>query len=60
MYRRCLYGKDTFEYSLDFGTNFINAYKDKPKVLNLELIDMHEPTGEVVKFMDSKLEAFLE
>lgn len=57
--RRCLYGKDTFEYVFDFGRNFINTYKKEKKVVWLDFIDFHEGTGEVINYLDKPLSEFL-
>jgi hypothetical protein len=59
LYRRCLYGKDTYEYVLEYGAEFWKAYADQPKFLELGFTDQHESTGEVVGYMDDKLAEFL-
>ena len=58
--RRCLYGKDTFEYVLDYGIKFWETYLDEHKFLRLSFQDAHEGTLEVVKYLDKKLAKFLE
>ena len=58
--RRCLYGKDTFEYVLEYGKKFWETYLDDHKFLRLSFQDAHEGTLEVVKYMDKKLAKFLE
>jgi hypothetical protein len=58
-YRRCLYGRDTFEYVIEFGREFLATYKKEKKVLMLDFIDLREGTGEVIKYLDSPLAAFL-
>ena len=58
--RRCLYGKDTFEYVLEYGEKFWETYKNEHKFLRLSFQDAHEGTLEVVKYLDVKLEKFLE
>ena len=57
--RRCLYGKDTFEYVLDYGKKFWESYSDNNKFLRLSFQDAHEGTLEVVKYLDKKLAEFL-
>ena len=57
--RRCLYGKDTFEYVLEYGKQFWETYKDNKKFLRLGFIDAHERTQEVVKYLDEPLYLFL-
>ena len=58
--RRCLYGKDTFEYVLEYGEKFWETYLNENKFLRLSFQDAHEGTLEVVKYLDVKLAKFLE
>jgi hypothetical protein len=57
--RRCLYGFDTFEYVLEYGKQFWEAYINEPKFLRLSFIEGHEGTGEVVTLLDINLAKFL-
>ena len=57
--RRCLYGKDSFQYVLEYGQKFWEAYKDNKKFLRLGFIDAHERTQEVIKYLDEPLFNFL-
>ena len=58
--RRCLYGKDTFEYVIEYGEKFWETYINEHKFLRLSFQDAHEGTLEVVKYLDVKLAEFLE
>ncbi len=58
--RRCLYGRDTFEYILEYGEKFWETYINEHKFLRLSFQDAHEGTLEVVKYLDVKLAEFLE
>ena len=58
--RRCLYGRDTFEYILEYGEKFWAAYSKEHKFLRLSFQDAHEGTLEVVKYLDVKFAEFLE
>ena len=58
--RRCLYGRDTFEYIIEYGEKFWAAYSKEHKFLRLSFQDAHEGTLEVVKYLDVKLAKFLE
>ena len=58
-FRRCLYGKDSFEYVLKYGKLFWETYKDSKKFLRLGFFDGNEKTGEVIKYLDSSLFDFL-
>jgi len=58
--RRCLYGKDTFEYVIDYGEKFWKTYSKEKKFLYLEFIDAHESTQEAVTYLDQPLRDFLE
>ena len=57
--RRCLYGKDTFEYVIEYGEKFWETYINEHKFLRLSFQDAHEGTLEVVKYLDIKLAEFL-
>ena len=58
--RRCLYGRDAFEYVFEYGTKFWEAYAENKKFLRLGFIDAHEQSEEVIKYMDEPLAEFLE
>ena len=58
--RRCLYGRDAFEYVLEYGQKFWEAYPDNKKFLRIGFIDAHEQSEEVIKYMDEPLTLFLE
>jgi hypothetical protein len=58
--RRCLYGRDSFEYVLEYGQKFWEAYPDNKKFLRISFIDAHEQSEEVIKYMDEPLTKFLE
>src|SRR5690606_5617149 len=57
--RRCLYGKDTFEYMLEFATQFWKLYPDQRKYIELYFIDGHEITNEVITYLDGFLYEWL-
>ena len=59
MKRRCLYGKDTFNYVLEYSEKFWEAYLEERKFLRIAFQDAHEGTGEVVKYLDDSLAKFL-
>ena len=58
--RRCLYGRDTFEYIFEYSEKFWQAYKEEPKFLRLAFQEAHEGTEEVVTLLDKALSNFLE
>ena len=60
LFRRCLYGRDSFEYVLEFGEKFLDAYKNYPKLLKLGFNDAHEPTNEVLYYLDKPLKNFIQ
>ena len=60
LFRRCLYGKDTFDYVFDYTEKFWDVYSDQPKFFRAGFIDAHESTGEVVGYLDKPLATFLE
>ena len=59
MVRRCLYGKDTHEHVLDYGNKFWRSYKDQHKVLEVGFMDGHEPSSELLQYLDRPLYNFL-
>ena len=58
--RKCLYGQDTFKYVIEYGKKFWDAYPKNKKFLRMMFQDGHEPTGQVVKYLDEYLYDFLE
>ena len=56
---RCLYGKNTFEYVLDYGKNFWETYSDSNKFLRLGFFDGNEKSGEVINYLDDYLINFI-
>lgn len=57
--RRCLHGKDTHDYQLEYAYKFWEAYPDMPKVFRMDFIDAHEGTLEIVRYLDEKLANYL-
>jgi len=57
--KKCLYGRSTAEWAVDYSKQFFEAYKDYPKLYRIDIIDQHEGTGEVVKYDDDLLHDFL-
>ena len=57
--RRCLYGKNTFEYIFEYAIKFLDAYINERKFLLFQLLDGHEGTMEVIKYVDNYLYDFL-
>jgi len=57
--KRCLYGRNTFEYTIEYGRQFWKKYFDQKRYLLLAFQDAHEGTGEVIKYLDDYLYDFL-
>ena len=57
-FRRCIYGKDSFQHVIDYGRLFWDAYPHNNKFLKLSFFDGNERTGEVVKYLDNDLMNF--
>ena len=57
--KSCLYGKNTFEYVLEYGYQFWYKYKNNKRFLRLGFFDGNEKTGEVIKYLDNYLYEFL-
>ena len=57
--KSCLYGKNSFEYVLEYGYQFWSKYKKNKRFLRLGFFDGNERTGEVIKYLDNYLYEFL-
>ena len=57
--RRCLYGKDIFEYQLEYAKQFWKAYPDNRKFFRLAINVGHESSFEVLKYFDGPFLKFL-
>jgi hypothetical protein len=57
--KKCLFGKQIFEYALEYLESFLEAYFDYKKMFLLESGEGHEPTGQVVGYLDDILYNFL-
>jgi hypothetical protein len=58
-FKRCLYGKNPYEYVFNYGKLFWDTYPNNNKFLLLGFFDSSEKSGEVVKYMDTSLSDFL-
>ena len=57
--KSCLYGKNSYEYVLEYGYQFWSKYKENKRFLRLGFLDGNEKTGEVIKYLDNSLYEFL-
>jgi hypothetical protein len=57
--RKCFYGKENIEYTLEYGKQFWNLYKENKKFLRIVNTYGHEYTGEKSKYADKALYNFL-
>ena len=57
--RRCLFGKDLTEYSLEYLKSFWNTYKNQNKMFLYQTDEGHEPTGELIGHYDEIYSNFL-
>lgn len=58
--RKCMYGKDSGQYQIDYAKQFFDTYKDQNKVYRMIFSDAHEGTLEVVKYLDDMLSEYFE
>ena len=58
--KKCLYGKNSFEYVLDYGYQFWTKYQKNKKFLRLGFFEGNEKTAEVIKYLDKPLFQFLD
>ena len=57
--RRCLHGRDTHEYQLEYAYKFWDTHRDMPKVIRMDFLEAHEGSMEVIKYLDDRLEKYL-
>jgi hypothetical protein len=57
--KRCLFGKELTEYSLEYLESFWKAYITNPKMFLYQSIEGHEPTGELIGHYDDIYYNFL-
>ena len=50
-----MYGRDAYEYSLEYAEQFWEEYANEPKFFRLGFIDGHEGSLEVIKYLDEPL-----
>ena len=53
--RRIFFGRDAFEYVIEYGVKFWETYQDVRKLLLIGFMDGHETTGSVIKYVDDYL-----
>lgn len=58
-FKRCIYGKDSYDHVINYGKLFWDAYPENNKFLRLGFYDGNERTGEVVKYLDNSLSNFV-
>lgn len=58
-YIRCLYGKHSYQYVLDYASQSMRAYKEFNQFQLVYFSDAHESTNETGKYMDKALHQFL-
>ena len=57
--QKCLFGKQIFEYALEYLESFLETYSDYKKMFLFESGEGHEPTGQMVGYLDDILYNFL-
>ncbi len=57
--KKCLFGKDINQYALEYLESFWNSYIEQNKMFLINIIDGHEPTGELIGHFDENLYYFL-
>ena len=57
--RKCLYGKESFEHSLEYAKKFWVSYKNNKRFLRIVNTYGHEYSGEKAKYSDNSLYEFL-
>ena len=59
MIKKCLFGKDLSQYSFDYLEEFWTTYNEQNKMFLFQSLDGHEPTGELIGYLDETLFNFL-
>ena len=59
IFRKCQYGRESFEYALEYAKKFWKSYKDNKKFVRLVNTYGHEYSGEKSKYTDKPLRDFL-
>ena len=59
IFRKCFYGRDSFDYNFEFILQFLEAYKKERKYFRIVFGDGHEATTEVIKYIDNSLSNFI-
>ena len=59
IFKKCLYGKENFEYAIEYGKQFWKAYKTNKRFLRIVNTYAHEYSGEKSKYTDDAIYNFL-
>ena len=59
IFRKCLYGKESFDYALEYGKKFWSIYKNNKRFLRIVCTYAHEYSYEKSKYTDNSLHDFL-
>ncbi len=60
MVKRCLYRREIGSYNFEYGRKFWESYSDQKKYLELIFQEAHEPSAELIQYLDKPLVEFLE
>lgn len=56
---KCLYGKDSHEYNIEFADQFWRTYPDERKFMTLKFMDAHAVSQQVASYIDNHLPSLL-
>ena len=59
IFRKCLYGKESFDYALEYGKKFWLTYKQNKRFLRIVCTYSHEYSYEKAKYTDNSVHDFL-
>ena len=59
VFRKCLYGKESFDYALEYGKKFWSIYKKNKRFLRIVCTYSHEYSYEKAKYTDNSIHDFL-
>ena len=60
IFRKYLYGRDSYEYPFEYMTQFLEAYKNERKYIRICISDAHEATQNLIRHADAPLANFLD
>ena len=58
--KKCMWEKQSIDWSIEYARQFLNKYKDQHKIFRLGTADSHETSGEVIRYVDDSIADFID